>query len=167
MEAPIAELRDAATDAAYAGYRLAINGGGAVGAFVIDRNMSGCRPLTGVLIGQESTPAPTATATPIATSTATDTPTAVVTPAPSGRFAPPPVFPPTGPRLAQVVFLGGTITQLDTALTSSNANGAWAQTSTGVFYLYIVGAPPFVNAPFLQAFPNGFASTTALTIVGR
>ncbi len=165
--ASLFEARDATTETAYARYRLAITGGNAVGVFAIDRDRVGCRPLTGVLVAQEAMATPTPTATATATSTGTATPTPIVTPTPTGRFAAPPVFPPSGPRLAQVVFLGGTITQLDTALTSNNANGAWAQTSTGVFYLYIVGAPAFVNAPFLQAFPNGFASTTALTIVGR
>ncbi len=69
-------------------------------------------------------------------------------------------------RLAQVVFNGGTVAQLDTALTDNKAAGAWAQDSKGAFQLYIVNGG-FVNAGFTAAFPTGFAGVTALTIVGK
>ena len=58
------------------------------------------------------------------------------------------------------------MTQLDAALTAARATGAWAQSSEGTFVLYVVGAPSFVNERFMRTFPNGFASTTALTVVG-
>jgi hypothetical protein len=112
-----------------------------------------------------ATPTPTATASPTATSTATATPTATATATPvpgGGTFASTPVFSASG--LSQVVFNGGTIAQLDSALRSVGASGAWAQSSSGAFYLYIVGGG-FVNDPFMSAFPSGFSGVTALTLV--
>lgn len=109
------------------------------------------------------TPTATATGTATATATATGTATATTTPVPgSGGFASTPVFSTTG--LAQVVFNGGTVTQLDAALRTAGASGAWAQTSGGVFQLYIVNGG-FVNSQFTAAFPSGFSGVTALTIV--
>lgn len=105
----------------------------------------------------------TATPTATATGTATATATATATPTPGpGGFASAPVFSTTG--LSQVVFNGGTVVQLETAMTGAAANGAWAQTSTGQFHVYIVGGG-FVNDAFKAAFPNGFAGVTALTLV--
>ncbi|MGE3856822.1 MAG: hypothetical protein AB7G21_07680 [Dehalococcoidia bacterium] len=79
-----------------------------------------------------------------------------------GTFAQTPVFSSTG--LAQVVFNGGTLAQLESALTSVGAEGAWGQSSNGQFHLYIVGGG-FVNDGFRAAFPNGFSGVTAMTLV--
>jgi len=79
-----------------------------------------------------------------------------------GTFAQTPVFSSTG--LAQVVFNGGTLAQLEAALTAAGAEGAWGQSSNGTFHLYIVGGG-FVNDGFRQAFPNGFSGVTAMTLV--
>ena len=85
--------------------------------------------------------------------------------APCGTFATQPAFSSGNPQLAQVVFNCGTAAQLDAALRSVGATGVWAQSSTGMFHVYIVGAPSFANAPFLTAFPSGFAGLVALTLV--
>lgn len=162
--ATLKEERPTAPGTYFAEYRVAIAGRSALGAYIIDRDKPGCPPLAGIFIAEPSS-ATTPTPTPVATRTPGVTPTP--TPTLSGTFATPPVFPSTGARLAQVVFLGGTIAQLDTALTGANASGAWAQSANGTFFLYIVGAPAFVNLPFQQAFPSGFTTTTALTVTGR
>lgn len=104
----------------------------------------------------------TATATGTATATPTATATSTATPGPGG-FASTPVFSSTG--LAQVVFNGGTIAQLETAMVAAGASGAWAQQQTnGQFQLYIVNGG-FVNDQFRNAFPNGFSGVTAITLV--
>ena len=159
--ASMQEERPTTNGSTLAEYRFAIAGRSAIGAYIIDRDKVGCPPLAGVFIAEPST---ASTPPP-----ATGTPTATETPAGSlpGTFAAPPVFPSTGARLAQVVFRGGTVAQLDTALNGVNASGAWAQSANGTFYLYIVGAPAFVNLPFREAFPSGFTTTTALTVTGR
>ncbi|MDA0302080.1 MAG: hypothetical protein O2822_06080 [Chloroflexi bacterium] len=95
------------------------------------------------------------TATPTATATATATPGA-------GGFVSTPAFSAGG--VAQVVYNGGTVAQLETAMVAAGANGAWAQTSSGAFQLYIVNGG-FVNDSFRNAFPNGFSGVTALTLV--
>jgi hypothetical protein len=68
-------------------------------------------------------------------------------------------------RLAQAVYLGGTLLQLEGALVSVEASGAWAQAAGGTYQLYVVGAPPSVNAGFAAMFPGGFDTPTALTLV--
>ena len=141
-------------------YRVSIAGNRAIGAFLVDRDRFDCKPLAGVFIASPAA-APTPTPTPAVTPTGTP----IATPLP-GRFAAAPVYPPSGSRLAQVVFLGGSIAQLSQALVASNSGGAWAQGPDGVYHLYIVGVPDAINARFMQAFPGGFTSTTALTLVG-
>ncbi len=91
------------------------------------------------------------------------TPTTPTTPvAGTGAFAAAPVF--SASKLANAVFTG---TLTDAVFTAAGATGAWAQDSKGVFNLYVVGAPAFVNAGFLAAFPNNaFTTATALTLVG-
>ncbi|MDA0302261.1 MAG: Ig-like domain-containing protein, partial [Chloroflexi bacterium] len=64
----------------------------------------------------------------VSTSVTVQTGTVTPTPTPgtgAGTFASTPVFSTSG--LAQVVFNGGSVTQLDAALAAVNANGAWAQ----------------------------------------
>ncbi len=80
----------------------------------------------------------------------------------AGTFANPPVFSTSG--LAQVVYNGGSVAQLEAAVTAAGAQGASAQASNGQFQLYIVNGG-FVNDAFRAAFPNGFAGVTALTLV--
>ena len=95
------------------------------------------------------------------------TPPAAGTAAPAagaGTFAAAPVY--SASKLAQVVFNGGTVAQLEAAVTAANGTGVWAQDSKGVFVLYIVGGG-FVNDAFKAAFPNGFAGVTAITVVGK
>ena len=96
----------------------------------------------------------------------------VVTPPPTttggatgpGTFAAAPVY--SASKLAQAVFNGGTVAQLETAVTGGNGTGVWAQDAKGVFVLYI-GNGGFVNDAFKAAFPNGFAGVTAVTVVGK
>ena len=96
-------------------------------------------------------------------STPTTTPTTPAPAAGTGAFAATPVF--SASKLANAVFTG---TLSDAVLTAAGATGAWAQDSKGVFNLYVVGAPAFVNAGFLAAFPNNaFTTATALTLVGK
>ncbi len=86
---------------------------------------------------------------------------ALLTPASVG-FAAPPAF--GGGMIAQVVFLGGTVDDLESATRAAGATGVWAQDATGVYRLLPIGAPAFVRAPFLAAFPNGFAVAAAVTL---
>jgi len=108
-----------------------------------------------------ATPTGTATGTATATATPTATATATATPGP-GTFSSTPVFSTSG--LAQIVYNGGSIQQLENAMVGVGASGAWAQASDGAFQLYIVNGG-FVNDSFRNAFPNGFSDVTALTLV--
>ncbi|MDA1004529.1 MAG: protease inhibitor I42 family protein [Chloroflexi bacterium] len=93
----------------------------------------------------------------------TGTPAPTVPPA--GAFVSPPVFSSGEPSFAFVVFTGGTVAQLEGALRSVGATGAWAQSASGAFVLYIVSGPAFVNAPAVAAVPGNFERMTALTLV--
>jgi hypothetical protein len=77
----------------------------------------------------------------------------------SGTFTPQPA----GPGIHLVLWSGGSIqSMLDAA---PGAVSFWV-TSGGTFVGYLVGAPPFVNAPFLAVFPGGdvAANTTMLVL---
>ena len=88
-----------------------------------------------------------------------------VTPSPGkGTFASAPVY--AMSKLASTVFFGGTAAELDAALITTAASGAWVQDSNGMFFLYIVGGG-FVNGAFKAAFPTGLPNPSALTVVGR
>ena len=82
----------------------------------------------------------------------------------TGTFAYAPVY--SANKLAQVVFMGGTVVQLDAALVAHNGGGAWAQNAQGVYILYIVNGG-FVNDSFKAAFPNGLPNPIALTVVSK
>jgi hypothetical protein len=82
----------------------------------------------------------------------------------AGGFAAAPVY--SASKLAQAVFNGGSVAQLETAVTAGNGTGVWAQDATGAFKLYIVNGG-FVNDAFKAAFPNGFSGVTAVTVVGK
>lgn len=84
-------------------------------------------------------------------------------PGAGGRFASPPVF--GAGSVAQVVFVGGTVQQLEAAVSAAGARGVWSQDAAGTYRLLAVGAPSFVQAPFVAAFPNGFVGATAVTLV--
>ncbi len=58
------------------------------------------------------------------------------------------------------------LAQLDALLVSSGGSGAWAQSSTGAYLLYIVNGG-FVNDAFKAAFPTGFATQVALQVVKK
>jgi hypothetical protein len=77
-------------------------------------------------------------------------------------FASPPTFSAAG--FANAVYLGGSVQDLDAALAAAGATGAWAQTPDGEWVLYVAGAGS-VNAAFLVAFPQGFTTASALTLV--
>lgn len=78
-----------------------------------------------------------------------------------GTFAAAPVYDPRG--LANVVFMGGTVDQLEAAALADGSNGAWAQDSTGAFQLLIVGGPAFLKDGFKAKFASGFG-VTAITL---
>ena len=80
----------------------------------------------------------------------------------TGTFSSPPNFG-TG-KMAQVVFTGGTVAQLDAATSAAGGTGAWVQDSTGAFRLLIVGAPAFLRSAFEAAFPVGFTTVTGVTV---
>ena len=75
-------------------------------------------------------------------------------------FASPPVFSKVG--VAYVVFLGGSVADLEAAAAASGASGVWAQDATGRYSRLIFGGPSFVNAPFRLAFADGFAGPTGV-----
>ncbi len=108
------------------------------------------------------TPTPTPVVTPTATPTATPTPVPTPVPTPSGTFAAPPRFGASGQSL--VVFVGGTVDQLEAATSASGANGAWIQESSGGYHLLIPGGPAFLKAPIVARFPSGFAGATAVML---
>ena len=80
----------------------------------------------------------------------------------SGTFAAAPVFGAAGQAL--VVFLGGSVGQLEAAATQERATGVWAQDAVGVYYLDVIGGPTFINAAFRARFATGFAGPTAVTL---
>ncbi|MEI6136410.1 MAG: hypothetical protein WCQ48_03215 [Chloroflexota bacterium] len=121
---------------------------------------------TCVAAGAQSTSTVVSITNGVATVTG-GTPTTTPTPAPAagaGGFAAAPVF--SASKLAQSVFNGGTVAQLEATVTAANGTGAWAQDSKGNFVLDIIGGG-FVNDAFKAAFSNGFAGVTALTVVGK
>lgn len=79
-----------------------------------------------------------------------------------GTFAAPPVFGASGQ--AAVVFVGGSVDDLEGAARASGASGVWAQDASGTFQLLVVGGPAFLRETFVARFPAGFASATALTL---
>lgn len=81
---------------------------------------------------------------------------------PSGTFAATPAFSANGQ--AAVVFLGGSVDQLEVAARTSTASGVWAQDGGGAFRLLVVGGPAFIRSEFTAKFPNGFSGATAVTL---
>ena len=65
-------------------------------------------------------------------------------------FASPPVFSKLG--VAYVVFLGGSVEELEAANAASGASGAWAQDASGRFSQITIGGPSFVNDRFRATF---------------
>jgi len=127
---------------------------GSVGTFAVNNTGPGAQSVSTVVnIGTVVTPPSTGPAT---------NPGAGATGA--GGFASAPVF--SASKLAQAVFNGGTVAQLETAVTAGNGTGVWAQDSKGVFVLDIIGGG-FVNDAFNKAFPTGFTGVTAVTVVGK
>ena len=78
-------------------------------------------------------------------------------------FASPPVFSKLG--VAHVVFLGGSVADLEAAAAASGASGVWAQDRTGQYSRLVIGGPSFVNARFRLAFAQGFAGPTPVYLI--
>ncbi|MEI6137206.1 MAG: trypsin-like serine protease, partial [Chloroflexota bacterium] len=76
--------------------------------------------------------------------------TSTSAPSAGGKFASAPVF--GAGSVAQVVFEGGTVQQLEAAVNAAVARGVWSQDAAGTYRLLAVGAPSFVQAPFVAAF---------------
>ena len=74
-----------------------------------------------------------------------------------------PAFATNGQALA--VFNGGTVAELEAAVSAQQARGAWAQDGTGGFHLLVVGGASFLKDAFIAKFPSGFAGPTAMTLV--
>jgi len=81
---------------------------------------------------------------------------------PPGSLAAPPIF--TADGVANVVFNGGTVDQLDASAASAGAAGVWVQDATGAFQLLLVGGPAFLKDTFRAKFPNG-VGVVALTLI--
>lgn len=81
----------------------------------------------------------------------------------AGTFAGTPIFSPTGQ--AFVVYAGGSSAQLEASAGTAGATGVWVQNSAGRFFLLVVRGPAFLRREFDEAFPAGFAGTTAMTLV--
>ena len=68
--------------------------------------------------------------------------------------------------IALVVVPGDTnMVLLDAMLLATQGRGAWAQTSDGIYVLYVRGGPAFVNQGFISTFPNGWAIPTSLMFI--
>ena len=80
-----------------------------------------------------------------------------------GGFAAPPVFGASGQ--AAVVFLGGSVDQLEAAAASAGATGVWVQDSGGAFQPLVVRGPSFLRDGFTARFPGGFTTATAATLI--
>ena len=79
-----------------------------------------------------------------------------------GAFTSTPTFGATG--LANAVFSGGTVDQLEAAARTVSASGAWVQTSDGSFQILVVGGPPFLKDAFKANFPRGFGGLVPVTL---
>ena len=82
----------------------------------------------------------------------------------AGTFASAPVF--SASKQALAVFNGGTVAQLEAAVTAAGGTGVWAQDSKGAFVLDIIGGG-FVNDAFKAAFTAGVPASTAVTVIGK
>lgn len=71
----------------------------------------------------------------------------------TGTFASTPKYSANGD--ATVVFLGGTVAQLETAARNARAGGVWVQDAGGDFNLLVVGGPSFITNAFAAKFPTG------------
>ena len=86
-----------------------------------------------------------------------------------GRFIPSPVYGNLG--IALVVYMGGSIADLELAAGSAGAAGVWVQDVTGRFQLLPVQAPAFVTSSFAGAFPSAspsapnFPQAIAVTLI--
>ena len=79
-----------------------------------------------------------------------------------GSFVSAPIFNSSG--LASVVFVGGTVGQLEAAALQVGASGVWAQAPDGSFSLLVAGGPSFLADGFRAVFPRGFAGYAAVTL---
>ncbi len=78
-------------------------------------------------------------------------------------FTGPPVF--GAGLIAQVVFPGGSVADLETATASAGGTGVWAQDAAGAYQLLVVGGPGFLKDAFGAKFPGGFMTLVAVTVV--
>mgnify|MGYP003345844995 CR=1 FL=1 len=67
---------------------------------------------------------------------------------------------------ALVVFIGGTIKDLEQLSRDAGAKGVWVQDQGGVFRLYSLDGPDFINKDFVEAFPTTFG-TCAVNLVRK
>ncbi len=70
----------------------------------------------------------------------------------------------TSDGLANVVFAGGSVDDLDAAAAGASASGVWAQDGSGAFSLLVVGGPSFLKDGFRAKFPAGFKTAAAVTL---
>ena len=79
-------------------------------------------------------------------------------------FASRPTFNAAG--LANVVFMGGTVDQLEMAAAIAGANGVWAQDSSGGFQVLVVRGPAFLKDAFKAKQPGSLGPTAVTLTAG-
>lgn len=80
-----------------------------------------------------------------------------------GTFLAAPAFSPVGQAL--VIFGGGSVDQLASAMSTACVRGVWVQDAGGTFSLLVLGGPAFLNEEFQGRFPDGLPCLTAMTLV--
>ena len=66
--------------------------------------------------------------------------------------------------MAQKVFLGGSVDDLEKSAARDGAKGVWAQDSRGNFELLVINGPAFINSNFRVAFAGGFSGPVSVTL---
>ena len=66
--------------------------------------------------------------------------------------------------LAQVVFNGGMVGELEAAALAGGGSSVWVQDSTSAFQLLIAGGPMFLKSEFMARFPGGFPGGIGVTL---
>ena len=72
----------------------------------------------------------------------------------------------TADGLANVVFMGGTVDQLELAAAIAGASGVWAQDSAGAFQVLVVRGPAFLKDAFKARLPGSLGPTAVTLTAG-
>jgi hypothetical protein len=143
---------------------LPVLGAAAIGAALLAALL-----LDGVTAGaQTATPTASPTATPTASPTGTATATPTASPTPTATVPAGGQFVGTVPTSGfGLVTFGGTVAELDGALTGAGCDRVWA-TSSGSFIVYVPSsAVAAVNAPFLALWSDGAIPPNTPVLLGN